>query len=88
MFSVALAWCQDVKSKENLQQLWFGYLNQTRVSDKWGLWLDMHLRTKDDFTHDLSQSIVRFGLTYYLGDATRITAGYAWVNNAHPRKEC
>ena len=79
--SVAFAYCQNVKSIESLQQLWFGYSNQTRFSNKWGMWLDLHLRTKEDFVNDLSQSIVRLGLTYYVNDATKLTAGYAWVNH-------
>jgi hypothetical protein len=78
-FAFALA--QTQKSTEKLQQLWFGYFNQTRFSDKWGMWLDLHLRTKEDFVNNFSQSIVRLGLTYFLSDATKVTFGYAWVNN-------
>jgi hypothetical protein len=81
MSSVAVANCQNTKSTENLQQLWFGYFNQTRFSHKWGSWLDLHVRTKEDFASNLSQSIIRLGLTYYISDATKITAGYAYVNN-------
>jgi hypothetical protein len=69
------------KRTEHLQQLWFAYSNQTRFSNKWGGWLDLHLRTKEDFVNDLSQSIVRIGLTYYVNDITKLTAGYAWVNH-------
>ena len=79
--SVAFAYSQNVKSKENLQQLWSGYFNQTRFSDRWGIWVDLHLRTKEDFANDLSQGIIRLGLTYYLSDATKLTAGYAFVNH-------
>ena len=71
----------QTKTVTDVRQLWFGYFNQTRFSDKWGLWADFHLRTKDDFTDDLSQSILRAGLTYYLNDATKLTAGYAYVTN-------
>jgi hypothetical protein len=55
--------------------------NQTRFSNKWGTWTDIHLRTKEDFVSDLSQSIFRFGLTYYLNDDTKLTAGYAYVSH-------
>jgi hypothetical protein len=79
--SFTFAFGQTTKSTENLQQLWFGYLNQTRFNDKWGLWLDLHLRTKEDFVNNFSQSIVRLGLTYYVSEATKLTLGYAWVNN-------
>ncbi|MCW3091009.1 MAG: hypothetical protein JWP81_2078 [Ferruginibacter sp.] len=71
---------QISKSTESVQQLWFGYFNQTRLTDKWGLWTDLHLRTREDFTNKFSQSIVRLGLTYYVNDATKLTAGYAYVS--------
>lgn len=72
---------QTIKKTTEAEQIWLGYFNQTRFSNHWGLWADLHLRTKEDFVQDLSQSIVRLGLTYYLNDATKLTAGYAWVNH-------
>ena len=63
------------------EQVWLGYFNQTRFSNKWGLWADFHLRTKEEFFTNFSQSIVRLGLTYYLNDNTKLTGGYAWVNH-------
>jgi hypothetical protein len=65
-----------------------GYFNQTRFSKNWGAWVDLHLRTKEDFFTNFSQSITRVGVTYYLNDDVRLTAGYAYVLNfpadAHP----
>ena len=69
------------KHTEHYNQVWLAYFNQTRFSDKWGLWTDIHLRTKEDFFTNFSQSILRFGLTYYLNDATKLTVGYAYVSN-------
>lgn len=62
-------------------QTWLGYFNQTRFSNKWGIWVDAHLRTKEDLFTNFSQGLVRLGLTYYLNDATKLTAGYAYVNH-------
>ena len=45
------------------------------------MWTDLHLRTKDDFFKELSQSIIRLGLTYYLSDDVKLTAGYAYVTH-------
>lgn len=64
-----------------MHQTWAGYFNQTRLSDKWGLWLDGHLRTREDFVNNLSQSIIRPGITYYVNDLTKLTVGYAYVNH-------
>jgi hypothetical protein len=69
------------KQTQSIQQIWLAYNNQTRFSDKWGLWFDGHLRTKEDFVTDLSTAIARVGLTYYLNDNTKLTLGYAYVNS-------
>jgi hypothetical protein len=61
--------------------VWVAYNNQTRVTDKWGLWGDFHLRTQDDFTEKFSTGIARVGLMYYLNDAAKLTAGYAYINH-------
>ncbi len=71
----------QVKQTENLQQVWLGYFNQTRFTDKLGAWTDLQLRTKDDFVNKFSQSIVRVGLTYYVTDATKLTVGYAYISH-------
>src|SRR5215203_2833313 len=78
--AASFAAAQTKKSTENINQLWFGYFNQTRFSNKWGSWTDLHLRTKEDFVNNFSQSIVRLGLTYYVTDATKLTAGIAYVS--------
>ncbi|MBK6994334.1 MAG: DUF2490 domain-containing protein [Lewinellaceae bacterium] len=62
------------------EQAWFAVFNQTRISNKWGLWFDAHLRLKDNYVGDLSQSIIRFGPTYFLSDDVRLTAAYAYVH--------
>ncbi|MDQ3277137.1 MAG: DUF2490 domain-containing protein [Bacteroidota bacterium] len=71
----------QTKQTEHIQQVWLGYFNQTRFSEKWGTWVDLHLRTKEDFFTQYSQVLGRLGLTYYLTDDTKITAGYAYVNH-------
>ena len=62
------------------EQVWTGYFSQIRLTNKWGIWTDLQLRTKEDFVNNLSLSIVRVGVTYYIADNIRLTAGYAWAN--------
>ena len=62
-------------------QVWGGYFNQTRFSKRMGAWLDVQLRTKEDFVEHLSQFIFRPGITYYLSDAAKLTAGYAYIRH-------
>lgn len=69
------------KNITKIEQTWLAYFNQTRFSNRWGMWLDLQLRTKDHLVKNLSQTIIRPGITYYLNDATRLTAGYAFINN-------
>lgn len=71
---------QSSKSTEHIKQGWLGYLNQSRLSNKIGLWTDLQLRTKEDFVGNLSQSIVGLGLTYYVTDATKLTAGFSYIS--------
>lgn len=71
----------QVKQTASVQQIWAGYFNQTRFSNKLGLWVEAHLRTKEDFITDFSQAIGRIGLTYYLRDEAKLTAGYAYINH-------
>lgn len=81
MLSTILVFAQPTKSTTDVRQLWLAYLNQTRLTNKVGLWADIHLRTKENFTDNFSQSITRLGLTYYLTDNTKLTVGYAYVAN-------
>lgn len=69
------------KQTTDVEQVWLGYFNQTRFSNKFGLWADFHIRTKEDFFTNFSTGIARLGLTYYLNDNTKLTAGYAFVNH-------
>ena len=69
------------KQTTSVQQVWMGYFNQTRFSDKWGMWVDLQLRTKEDFFTNFSQGIARVGLTYYLQDDLKATLGYAYINH-------
>jgi hypothetical protein len=69
------------KNTAHVQQIWLGYFNQTRFSDRWGMWADFHLRTREDFFNELSTGIARIGLTYYANDHLKLTAGYAFVNH-------
>lgn len=67
------------KTTTSVQQVWAGYLNQTRFSDRWGIWFDAHLRTKDDFFEGISLSMFRPGITYYVNDGVKLTAGYSYI---------
>jgi hypothetical protein len=69
----------QVKQTETEEQIWFAYFNQTRFSKRWGMWADVALRTRENFVDQYSQAFIRPGLTYYLTDDVKLTAGYTYV---------
>jgi hypothetical protein len=79
MFVFCLPVFGQTKKTTTVQQVWLGYFNQTRITDRFGIWFDGQLRTKEDFFSDFSVSIIRPGLTYYVNDGLKLTAGYAYV---------
>jgi hypothetical protein len=76
------------KQTAQVQQVWVGYFNQTRFSERWGAWGEVQLRTKEKFFTNLSQLLFRAGLTYYASDKVKLTAGYSYINlypgDSHP----
>ena len=69
------------KQVDERNQTWFAYFNQTRFTEKSGLWFDQHYRLNDDFIKENSVSISRIGYTYFLSDQVRLTAGYGFVRH-------
>lgn len=74
VFSAAQTPDKHVHSRE---QLWLGYFNQTRLTDKFGFWIDLHYRTTDDFIDRPFQFVFRPALTYFIKDNLRVNLGYA-----------
>ena len=51
LLNISLASAQTAtKIIHSREQLWFGYFNQTRFTDKLGMWVDVHYRQTDNFT--------------------------------------
>jgi hypothetical protein len=69
------------KETHHRQQLWLGFFNQTRFSNKWGMWMDLHYRMTDNFIDRPFQLLIRPAITYYVKDNLRIHVGYAYVNH-------
>ncbi len=67
------------KNTEYTEQTWFGYFNQTRLTNRSGIWLDLNLRLNDNFIKEPAVSIFRGAYIFYLTDQTRLAAGYAYV---------
>jgi hypothetical protein len=71
----------QTKQIDTRNQTWVGYFNQTRLSNKWGFWLDVHYRRDEEFLNKGFQFMVRPALQYYISNHVRATAGYAYVHH-------
>lgn len=69
------------KTTSHASQVWLAYFNQTRLSNKWGVWGDFQIRTREDLVGHFSTGIARVGLTYFVDDNVRLTLGYGYINN-------
>ncbi len=69
----------QTKEFETEEQTWFGYFNQTRFTNKSGMWVDLHLRLTGNFVDQPAITIARAGYTYYVNDHVKLTAGYAFA---------
>lgn len=82
MLLLGLSTCVNAqKQTSHVQQVWLNYFNQTRFSERWGMWADISFRSKEDWVSEMSQLLGRVGATYYLGNNTKLTAGYAYVHH-------
>ncbi len=70
----------QTKNVQHLNETWFAYFNQIRISNRWGTWADFQLRTKERVINNFSVDIVRLGVTYYVSNSIKLTAGIAWAN--------
>lgn len=74
-------WCtlqvcgqKDVSTSE---QTWIGYIQQVRLTEKWGAIADVHFRSADHWVQGNNLWLLRAGATYFFTDRTQATAGYA-----------
>src|SRR5688572_9767868 len=78
LFFSVNGYSQD-KEYHSDEQVWFGYFNQTKIADHFGLWTDLHLRTGDRFFGEVRQVLGRVGVSFFRSKDLRFTLGYAFV---------
>lgn len=57
------------------QSGWLFFLNSTKFNEKWGMHLDVQVRSADDWAA-VKNVLIRPGLTYYINKQQNVTAGY------------
>lgn len=73
------------KEIEHRHQIWLGYFIQTRLSDRWGLWGDIHYRRTENFVRQPFQFVIRPAVSYFIADNLRISVGYAYAHHFPPK---
>ena len=71
----------QAKQISDAEQTWLGYFTQVRVSNKWGIWTDIHYRTKENFVEGSYRFLARVAAIHYFTDDFRLLNGYTFNNN-------
>lgn len=61
------------------RRVWFGYIGQYKVSEKWGCHIEAQFRLDNQLQQNL-QNVIRIGGIYYLSSSETLIGGYALVN--------
>ena len=56
---------------------WLFLMNNTKINDNWGAYLDIQVRSADDAKY-VRNFLFRPGLTYYLNPKSDVTLGYLY----------
>jgi len=68
--------CTNVTAQTDQQNSgWLFLLNNTKISEKWGAYMDIQVRSADKYDH-VRNLLFRPGITYYASDKHEITLGY------------
>jgi hypothetical protein len=84
LFAISIVNCvaqSTGKTINHRDQVWLGYFNQTRLTNKFGFWVDIHYRQTDNFIDRPFQFIFRPAVTYFIKDNLRFNLGYAYVDH-------
>ena len=81
VYTVLILLCGAIAAKAQTQiqnSGWLFLMNSTKFNDKWGMHMDVQLRTNDDWD-GLRNLLIRPGLTYYINENSDVTLGYLYT---------
>lgn len=61
--------------------IWAGYYNSVNLNKKWSVNSDLQFRTRH-WTREISQAVIRSGLSYKMNDHFSVTGGFAYLSTA------
>ena len=64
---------------QHLQQTWTSYFNQSRLTNKWGIWNELQIKTREKYTNQFSNTEATLGSIYYINNNLKLVDGYTLV---------
>lgn len=82
LFSI-FVYCFGFSQTKQDQRVWFAYLGQYKVSEKWGYHIEAQFRLDNELQQNL-QNLFRAGAVYFLKPNETLIGGYALINTFSP----
>lgn len=73
-----LIYCAGFSQTKQDQRIWFAYIGQYKVSERWGYHIEAQFRMDNQLEQNL-QNLYRIGGMYFLSPKAHLSAGYALV---------
>ena len=77
--------CKTVFAQKNnvvhYNQLWYAYNNNTRLSDRWGIWMDIQNKDKSEYLHNFDVKENTLGGIYYLKNKMKLTGAFTYIQS-------
>ncbi|MGV3698131.1 DUF2490 domain-containing protein [Flavobacterium sp.] len=73
-----LLFCSGFSQTKQDQRVWFAYIGQYKVSEKWGYQIEAQFRMDNELEQNL-QNLYRIGAIYYLSPKSNLIGGYALI---------
>lgn len=75
---LVLVYCSGFAQTKQDQRVWFAYIGQYKVSEKWGYHIEAQFRMDNQLEQNL-QNLYRIGGMYFLSPRAHVTAGYSLI---------
>ena len=83
LISIPLFLTAQTKQVVSANQIWMSYNNTTRITNKWGIWADYQVKTKDAFFNNTDIIEKTLGVIYYPNETVKFTGAFTKVD-LHP----
>jgi len=71
----------QTKQVQNWNQIWYAYNNNTKLTNKWGVWFDIQNKTRENYFKNFDVKENTLGAIYYINDRTKITSAFTYIQS-------